>query len=192
MHLNMLKQLASITFAEGFICSLQFNSVVSLTMLQYDSLSRFSAEGLSNDRAIELFDSSLSLSLSVSLMSDDEASAENLESESDCNIVNSTKELNCNKNIKSSANVIEASYFNIFKCGRNLLDKLDVTYQSAFTASKKPSPPAEAFTSPLKKILHALTGSQKPSTLSPVERGADYVSPSKQKIWDAMTKNLRK
>ena len=32
-----------------------------------------------------------------------------------------------------------ASYFNIFECGRNLLDKLDVTYQRAFTASKKTS-----------------------------------------------------
>ena len=50
----------------------------------------------------------------------DEPSAENLERESDCNIVNTTTELNCNKHIKPSANVIEASYFNIFKCGRNV------------------------------------------------------------------------
>ena len=28
-----------------------------------------------------------------------------------------------------------SSYFNIFECGRNLLDQLDVTYQRAFTAS---------------------------------------------------------
>ena len=62
----------------------------------------------------------------------DEPSAENLESESDCNIVNATTELNCNEHVKLSANVIEASYFNIFECGRNMLDKLDVTYQSAF------------------------------------------------------------
>ena len=27
------------------------------------------------------------------------------------------------------------SYFNIFECGRNLLDQLDVTYQWAFMAS---------------------------------------------------------
>ena len=27
------------------------------------------------------------------------------------------------------------SYFNIFKCGRNLLDQLDVTYQQAFMAT---------------------------------------------------------
>ena len=61
----------------------------------------------------------------------DEPSAENLESESDCNIVNATTELNYDEHIKPSENVIEASYFNIFECGRNVLDKLDVTYQSA-------------------------------------------------------------
>ena len=32
-----------------------------------------------------------------------------------------------------------ASYFNIFECGRNLLDQLDVTYQRAFTASETSS-----------------------------------------------------
>ena len=30
---------------------------------------------------------------------------------------------------------IGTSYFNIFECGRNLLDQLDVTYQRAFMAS---------------------------------------------------------
>ena len=70
-----------------------------------------------------------------------------------------------------------------------MLDKLDVTYQSAFAASEKPSPPAAAFTYPLKKILHALTGSQKPSTPSPVAR-ADCVSPYKEKYWAMMTKIL--
>ena len=29
----------------------------------------------------------------------------------------------------------ESSYFNIFECGRNILDQLDVTYQRALTAS---------------------------------------------------------
>ena len=81
----------------------------------------------------------------------DEPSAENLESESDCNIVNATTELNYDEHIKPSANVIEASYFNIFECIRNVLDKLDVTYQSAFAASEKPSPPAAAHISPLNK-----------------------------------------
>ena len=67
-----------------------------------------------------------------------------------------------------------------------MLDKLDVTYQSAFAASEKSSPPPAAFTSPLKKILHAITGSPKPSTPSPVARAVDYVSPFKQKYWDVM------
>ena len=73
-----------------------------------------------------------------------------------------------------------------------MLDKLDVTYQSVFAASEKLLPPAEAHTSPLKKILHAITGSPKPSTPSPVARAADYVSPFKQKYSDAMRNNLRK
>ena len=69
----------------------------------------------------------------------DKPSAENLMSESDCNIVNATTELNYEDDIKPSTNVKEASYFNIFECGRNLLDKLDGTYQRAFTASEKTS-----------------------------------------------------
>ena len=96
----------------------------------------------------------------------DEPSAENLERESDCNIVNSTTEFNCNEHIKPSENVIEASYFNIFECRRNVLDKLDVTYQSAFAASEKPSPPAAAHKSPLKKILHAIELFDSSSSLS--------------------------
>ena len=73
-----------------------------------------------------------------------------------------------------------------------MLYKLDVTYQSSFAASKKPSPPAAAHISPLKKILQEIKGSQKPSTPSPVAGSADYVSPLKQKYWDVMTNNLRK
>ena len=57
----------------------------------------------------------------------------------DCNIVNATTELNYEDDIKPSENVKEVSYFNIFECRRNLLDKLDVTYQRAFTASEKTS-----------------------------------------------------
>ena len=53
-------------------------------------------------------------------------STENIESESDCNIVNATTELNCDEHMKPSANVIEANYFNIFECGRNVLDKIDL------------------------------------------------------------------
>ena len=81
----------------------------------------------------------------------DEPSSENIimdVSESECNIVNETSshsnssdvpttvitELNYDDHIEPSANVKEASYFNIFECVRNILDKLDVTYQRAFTA----------------------------------------------------------
>ena len=65
---------------------------------------------------------------------------------------NVTTELNYDDHIKPSANVKEASYFNIFKCERNILDKPGVTYQRAFAASEKPSsvPPA-AYISPLRK-----------------------------------------
>ena len=105
-------------------------------------------------------------------------SSENQDSESDHNYVNATTELNHNEYIKPSANVIEAIYFNIFECGRNVLDKLDVTYQSAFAASEKPAPstplvkwdtqepsttPAtytSTLTTPLKKMISKLTGSK--------------------------------
>ena len=99
----------------------------------------------------------------------DERTSENLimnVSEWECNIVNETlfqsntsnvsKEINYEDDVKPSVNVKEASYFNIFECGRNILDKLEVTYQSAFAASeKKPSsvPPAEAYVSQLKKNI---------------------------------------
>ena len=43
------------------------------------------------------------------------------------------------EHIEISVSVKGESYFNIFECGRNLLDQLDVTYQRAFTASKKTS-----------------------------------------------------
>ena len=62
---------------------------------------------------------------------------------SDHNYINATTELNHNEYIKPSVIVIEESYYNIFECGRSVLDKLDVTYQSAFAASKKPAPPVE-------------------------------------------------
>ena len=135
----------------------------------------------------------------------DETSSENQDIESDCNYVNTTTEFNHNDLIKSSAGVIEASYYNIFECGRSVLDKLDVTYQSAFAASKKPSPLAEwgrlkpptppatytsTLTTPLKKMISKLTGS-KPSTSSPVTR-AEYISPYKENYWAVKTKILRK
>ena len=39
------------------------------------------------------------------------------------------------EHIEPSVSNKESSYFNIFECGINLLDQLDVTYQLAFTAS---------------------------------------------------------
>ena len=135
-------------------------------MLQSDSLSRFSAEVSSSKVKDTDEDKDEDESNNSIARYFDEPSAENLESELDCNIVNATTELNCNDHIKPSENVIEASYFNIFEYRRNVLDKLDVTYQSAFTASEKPSPPEATFTYTLKKMLHALIGSQKPSTPS--------------------------
>ena len=51
------------------------------------------------------------------------------------------------------------SYFNIFECGRNLLDQLDVTYQQAFMALPvregyyMPSPAREKYYDQLAKIL---------------------------------------
>ena len=73
--------------------------------------------------------------------------------ESECNIVNETlmhndssdvptnviTEFKYDEHIEPSVSVKGSSYFNIFECGRNLLDQLDVTYQRAFTASAKPS-----------------------------------------------------
>ena len=110
----------------------------------------------------------------------DKPSVENLvmeESESECSIVNETlsqsnssnvtTELDYDDHIKPSANFKKASYFNIFECGRNLLDKLDVTYQSAFTATEKLSTP------------------------SSVPPSATYVSPLKKKYWDVQTNNLK-
>ena len=50
-------------------------------------------------------------------------------------------------------------YFNIFECGRNLLDQLDVTYQRAFMASPvqkgyyQPSPARERYYDQLEKSL---------------------------------------
>ena len=69
-------------------------------------------------------------------------------SESECNIVNENvsqknsadvpdnviTELKDDEHKEPSVNGKVTSYFNIFECGRNLLDQLDVTYQRAFMA----------------------------------------------------------
>ena len=70
-------------------------------------------------------------------------------SESECNIIHETlsqnyssdvptnviTELKDDEHIEPSVIYKGSSYFNIFECGRNLLDKFHVTYQRAFTAS---------------------------------------------------------
>ena len=83
----------------------------------------------------------------------DKPSSENIfmeVGESECNIVNETlsqsdssdvptnviTEFNYDDHIEPSASVKEEIYFNIFECGRNILDQLDVMYQRAFTASE--------------------------------------------------------
>ena len=42
-------------------------------------------------------------------------------------------ELKYDEHIEPSVSDKGKSYFNIFECGRNILDQLDVTYQRAFT-----------------------------------------------------------
>ena len=74
--------------------------------------------------------------------------------ESECNIVNKNllqnnssdvptnfiTEFKYDEHIEPSVSVNGASYFNIFECGRNLLDRLDVMYQREFTESEATSP----------------------------------------------------
>ena len=94
-------------------------------------------------------------------------------SKSECKIIHGT--LSQNNSADVPANVItelkddehkEPSvigkgtiYFNIFKCGRNLLDHLEVTYQRAFMSSPvqeghyMPSPARERYYDQLAKIL---------------------------------------
>ena len=86
-----------------------------------------------------------------------------------------------------------------------MLDKLDVTYQSTFAASEKPSPPVEwdtqepstppatytsTLTTPLKNMISKITVS-KPSTSLIVTR-AEYISQYKAKYWSVKKKLLRK
>ena len=91
-------------------------------------------------------------------------------SESECNIFNGTllhnnsldvrtnfiTELKYDEHIEPSVSDKGSSYFNIFECGRNLLDQLDVTYQRAFIAFAKPSsvPKGNYEPSPAREIFH--------------------------------------
>ena len=71
--------------------------------------------------------------------------------------------MNYDDNIEPSASVKEESHFNIFECGRNLLDQQDVTYQRAFTESEtlsavptgnyQPSPAREIYYDMQAKLL---------------------------------------
>ena len=81
--------------------------------------------------------------------------------------------MNYDDHIEPSANVKEASYFNIFECGRNLLDQLDFTYQCAFTAS-------ETFSA-------VPTGHFSSST---VPTGHYELSPSRERYYDIQAKLL--
>ena len=101
-------------------------------------------------------------------------------SESECNIVhenlsqkNSTDapanfitELKDDEHIEPSVIGKVTSYFNIFECGRNLLDQLDVAYQRAFMASPvqegyyQPSPERERYYDKLvKSLINSTVGS---------------------------------
>ena len=81
--------------------------------------------------------------------------------------------MNYDDHIEPSANVKEASYFNIFECSRNLLDYLDVTYQRAFTASEtSPTVPTSS------------------ETLSKAPIIGHYISPSRERYWDMQAKLL--
>ena len=98
-------------------------------------------------------------------------------SESECNIVHKTlsqnnssdvptyviTELKYNEHIEPSVSEKGSSYFNIFKCGRNLLDQLDVTYQRAFTAS---------------------------AAASPVQKGLYQISPARERYYDIMADHI--
>ena len=80
-------------------------------------------------------------------------------SESECNIVhknlqqknssdvqtNVITELKYDEYIEPSLSDKGSSYFNIFECGGNLLDQLDVTYQRAFTAYEATSTVPKGF-----------------------------------------------
>ena len=82
-------------------------------------------------------------------------------SESECNSdvpTNVITEFKYDEHIEPSVNVKGESYSNIFECGRNLLDQLDVTYQRAFTASAKPpsAPTGYYEPSPAREIFYDL------------------------------------
>ena len=84
--------------------------------------------------------------------------------------------MNHNEYTKPSASVKE-SYYNIFECGRSVLDKLDVTYQRAFTASEKTSRGARiAYRNRVKEETPDVI-----SAASPIK--SSHESPMTEKYW---------
>ena len=71
--------------------------------------------------------------------------------------------LKYDEHIEHSVSDKVSSYSNIFECGRNLLDQLDVTYQCAFTAS---------------------------ATTSTVPKGFYQLSPSRERFYDIMSDQI--
>ena len=61
-------------------------------------------------------------------------------------------ELKYDEHIEPSVSVKGASYFNIFECGRNILNQLDITYERAFTAYTS--------TSTVPKVFHQTSPAQ--------------------------------
>ena len=57
-------------------------------------------------------------------------------------------EFKYDEHIEPSVGDKGSSYFNIFECGRNLLDQLDVMYQRAFSASAEPSSSPKGYYQP--------------------------------------------
>ena len=68
-----------------------------------------------------------------------------------------------NEHIEPSESDKGSSSFNIFECGRNLLDQLYVTYQRAFTAS---------------------------TAVSPVQKGLYQISPARERYYDIMADHI--
>ena len=61
---------------------------------------------------------------------------ENLSQKNSANVSESTiMELKDEEHKEPSVTQKVKSYFNVFECGRNLLDRLDITYQRAFMAT---------------------------------------------------------
>ena len=115
----------------------------------------------------------------------DKPLSEDQDSVSDHNYVNATTDLKNEDYIKPSENHKEVSYFNIFECGRNLLYKIDVTYQRAFAASEESSRSAHrASRNRVKEESPDVTSAESPdvtSAASPIK--PSHESPLRDEYW---------